>query len=134
MSGGILTREFIKANTIAFFPASEGEAKYIQKRLFALGASWVNSGTSLHSGAACVSGGIVCIKGTIYNFGDNDTRQAIICDVRALSPFVDAATLTLEARVKELEQQVAELTQSLKPTTLLKPLAKPLTIGKKGPQ
>lgn len=130
MSGGILTREFIKANTIAFFPASEGEAKYIQKRLFALGASWVNNGATVYSGAVCVRDGMLCVNGTMYTFSEDSTRQAIICDVRALSPFVDAATLTLEARVKELEQQVDTLTQALKPTTLIKPLA----IGKKGPQ
>ncbi len=121
-----LTPEFLKASTVAFFPASAGEARYIQSRLFALGARWVNSGRGYVDAEPCLRLGMVVSKGIIYTFAEDSDTHAIVCDVRNLSDHLDAPSLALQQRVDALEKQVAQLSESLTPRALVKP--------QKGPQ
>lgn len=116
-----LTKEFFKTRQIAFFPATAGEAIYIQQRLAEMGLRW-KSGTAVVTECDdIIKRGLVLQNGKMF-IGNADIRnEYIVCDVRALSPYIDMPTLALEQRVAELEQQVAELTQALKPTKLSKP-------------
>lgn len=115
---GALTEAFFKSSKLAFFPASRGEARYIQKRLFELGAAWVNTGRTISSVDGCVDFGILSDKGTLYTFADDTMTKAIVCDVRCLSPHSLPSDSLLEERLAALEKQVGELNALLKPATL----------------
>ena len=116
-----LTREFLKTNTVAFFPSSMGEALYIQQRLNALGIRWVTGEKQHGNNESTLKLGIIVHRGQMYLNSEDADNSYIVADVRALSPYIDAPTAALEARVAELEKQVADLTAALKPTKLEKP-------------
>lgn len=107
----MLTKKFLCENRVAFFPASMGEAKYIQKRLFALGLGWIDNGKTLYDGDACVSSGIVVDGGKIYTLGISDDRAFIVATVADLS-----ATFNPQAgKIAALEQKVEKLAALLEP-------------------
>ena len=117
-----LTAEFLKAATIIFFPATHGESKYIQKRLFALGATWAYRGKNLNGDDDCLSNGIIVKQGTIYTIKDSYDSMGIVCDVRVLSDHVDAPSVAMQRRIDALEKEIAELKATVKPATLAKPV------------
>lgn len=121
MKGGALSKEFFKTQQIAFFPASAGEAIYIQQRLAAMGLRWKSGAKMLTQTDEIIKNGLVLQNGIMFTGNAEIPNEYIVCDVRALSPFVDMSSMLLEKRIAELEQQVAELTQALKPSKLSKP-------------
>ena len=116
-----LTREFLKTNTVAFFPASAGEALYIQQRLNALGISWVTGEKQHGNNESTLKLGIIVHRGQMYLNSEDADNSYIVASVRDLSPHIDAPTAALEARIAQLEKQVADLAAALKPSKLEKP-------------
>lgn len=101
-----LTVEMLKTKNIAFFPASEGEARQIQKILLRFGLRWKNGETEICNTAACVSHGIALINGTIYTHGDADNRQYMLATLQNLMPAVDDVR---DLRLAALEKEIAAL-------------------------
>lgn len=120
-----LTKKFLSENNVIFFPQTKAEAVFIQRCLFALGQKWKNSGKKLVEDAQnCIDDGILVMNGTIYTLpteGATNHFTGVICDVNALSAHFNASTATLERRVKDLEKQVAALTDVLTPSVAVKP-------------
>ena len=125
-----LTKEFLKANTIGFFPSTPAEAAYIQQCLFELDARWPAGGQCVWNPADCVQKGISVLNGVIYFFNQERLIKAIICDVRSLSDHLDAPSVAMQRRIDALEKEIAELKATFKPAKL----AKPALGGKGGPQ
>lgn len=90
-----LTKAFFRRNDVVFFPQTQAEAAYIQKRLFEMGISWC-AGADISSLAECVAQGVSVSKGYI-TYGIDDTKRYIAreaVDFRGATP-ADWATLSV---------------------------------------
>lgn len=121
-----LSEKFLKENNVIFFPHTRAEAVFIQRCLFEHGIGWKNTGKALHNSTECIANGMLVMKGVLYTLpaeGPNHFK-GVICDVTALSAHFNGATAALEHRIVQLEQQVAELNEALKPAKIAKPLSR----------
>lgn len=109
-----LTAAFMKENIVAFFPASKGEAVYIQQRLVTMGIRW-QDGSKICAPQELVDRGLIVYKGVMYTGNADIYNEYVVAGVRDLSPCVESA---LEQRLRELEAQVAGLQEQLTPRTL----------------
>lgn len=101
-----LTLDMLRTKNIAFFPASEGEARQIQKILLRFGLRWKSGAAEITNTAACVSHGIALIDGVIYTHGDGDNRQYMLATLQNLMPAVDDMR---DLRLAALEKEIAAL-------------------------
>ncbi len=118
-----LSKQFLKENSVIFFPHTKAEAAFIQRSLFENGIGWTHKGKALHDPQECVDSGMIVMNGVLYTLPKEGTKhfKGIICDVTALSPHFNASVAALEHRIAQLEAQVEELGGTLKPATLVKP-------------
>lgn len=110
-----LTREFLRANSVVFFPASEGEAIYIQQRLGAMGIRWVDGARMLENPDLAVRRGLIVDEGKMFVGNEDVSREYIIASVRDLSDHVDAPMAQLEARISALEDRLDRVLALLSP-------------------
>lgn len=129
---GKLTKEFLKANQVVFFPASNGEAIYVQQRLVKMGIRWKSGADVEVDCKNILKFGLIVQRGTMYIGNQDVFNEYIVCDVRALSSHFDTQTAELTQRIAALETQVAELTATLKPKVLGKLSASANDAVKKG--
>lgn len=115
-----LDRSFFQENTVAFFPASMGEAVYVQQRLNAMGIVWKHGAKLIENPALILRHGLVIQGGKMYLGADSIPNKYIVCDTRALSPHIDAPLLALEQRVAALEAEIKRLTDPLPPRDIAK--------------
>jgi hypothetical protein len=128
----ILTREFCRDRRLIFFPKTEQEAEFIQRRLFGMGFKWPNGATEARCLDDCVAGGMILTSdGAIYH-RPSRSDNGLLCtsaqfDENYLPP--DMALLMeqfnqLSAQMKELAKSVAEIQKELQPQKLDKPIPK----------
>lgn len=119
-----LTAEFLKKNTVAFFPASAGEALYLQQRLASMGMRW-NGGGAVYTPEKVVALGLIVQRGTMFTGAADVFQEYIVADVRQVSKHVDTGMQALEDRIAALEAEVAALRLQLEPkSTKLSPAKK----------
>lgn len=107
-----LTAAFLRANHVAFLPASEGEAAHIQRELFKLGQRWKSGGAEVANKAQCVTHGIYVEAGVIYTLADNFEGDYLLFRAGDLGYSVAQHEAT---RIDALEKQVRELRAALSP-------------------
>lgn len=110
-----LTLEFLRAQAVVFFPASEGEAIYIQQRLGAMGIRWVDGARMLENPGVAVRCGLIVDRGKMFVGNEEVAREYIVASVRDLSEHIDAPLAQLEARVKMLEHKLDRVLALLSP-------------------
>ena len=133
-----ITREFCKGRTLIFYPRTEEEAGFIQRRLFELGCVWCNDRAVVQNVKDCVSHGIFLDAGKIYYDGGNTAagRNALLCTSAQFDQGA-APELTpeeqkslreefnaLAALVKDMAKKVDALYDEVMPKKLDKPTLK----------
>ena len=129
-----ITREFCKGRTLIFYPRTEEEAGFIQRRLFELGCGWCNDRAVVQNVKDCVSHGIFLDAGKIYYDGGNTAagRNALLCtsaqfDENYLPPeqvFIWEQFNQLAARIEEINKKVDAIYKELQPAKLDKQVLK----------
>ena len=116
----VIDRSFFEKNTVAFFPASVGEAVYIQQRLNALGITWRGGDRLLNTPEAILRQGLVVQKACMFIGNATVNNVYIIGDARMLSPWVDPRVEALQAEVRELKAEVKSLRELFEPPAIKK--------------
>ena len=129
-----ITREFCKGKTLIFYPQTQEEAAFIQRRIFALGFKWPSGSTEVGKLADCVSHGILLNAGSVLYHSPASTNLdvGLLCtsaqfDENHLPPeqvFIREQFNKLAARIEEIAKDVAEIKKELQPARLDKPLLK----------
>src|ERR1700739_3177129 len=110
IGGRKVTRESAFGEKLIFFPKNDGEAGYLQKRLFEEGFIWKDGDRSICELEATQRRGLVLADGVmaIRALGDNSSYEA--CPISQL----DASRVTAEPdRILELFAKIAERLDSL---------------------
>ncbi|MEZ0223238.1 MAG: hypothetical protein ACAH83_01695 [Alphaproteobacteria bacterium] len=124
-----LTREFCRANRVAFQPETPEEAVFIQERLAEFGIGWVDGAGPDVRAKDCTQWGMVVENGRLY-FGPSSNPRDVLCtaaqfDKDYVSP--DQAFLLeqfgkiaarlddISSRLAETERKVAEIHDTMFP-------------------
>ena len=128
-----ITPESCKGKTLLFYPQTEEEAAFIQRRIFALGFKWSANRVEVQETAGCVQKGMVLEDTTLYFNPTSENREkGFLCtsaqfDENYLPPeqvFIREQFNKLAARIEEIAKDVAEIKKELQPARLDKPLLK----------
>ena len=122
----VITKEFCKGKTLIFFPQTEEEAAFIQRKIFAMGYRWVEDpGTSVRHISESVNTGMVLDeKGFLwFNPSAKSLATGLLCtsdqfDEKYLSP---DRTFMLE-QFNKLSAKIDAVYEELRPPTLDKPI------------
>jgi hypothetical protein len=129
LGGRKITRESAYGEKIIFFPKSDGEAEYLQKRLLEEGFLWQDGDRSICELEATRQRGLVIIKNLMAIPGPDDTGRYEVCPVSQ----VDAGRVTAEPdRILEMFTKIAERLDSLdrRVAAIEAELAPPATLDK----
>ncbi len=134
-----ITKEFCQGRTILFYPATPGEAEFIQRKVFAMGFSWAdkNMRNTIGYGDACTRYGMTLIDGKLGLFPDKKASKiGLVCasnqfdeeyrpDMELLKEqFAQFAARQEEMsrKLDELIGKVDDLYEEVKPKALDKPV------------
>ncbi len=116
----MIDRSFFEKNMVAFFPASIGEAVYIQQRLNALGIKWRGGDRLLTHPESILRYGLVVQKGVMFIGSDTVANDYIVGDARMLSPWVDPRVEELQTEIRALKAEVKSLRELFEPPSIKK--------------
>jgi hypothetical protein len=120
-----ITKELCETEDLIFFPETQEESMFIQRKLMDMGYKWVSGHSAPVAETRILSSGLVLLRGKIYRRGDEDNSNYLKCDLyqfdRNLSP--DQALIMeqfnkFSARLEEIVQAVAEMQKELRPAKL----------------
>ena len=126
-----ITAELCQSGRLVFYPKTEAEAIFIQKKLFERGCGWGNHGASVSYITECVNNGILVEKGRVYHTPDANSRNRL-CDLSQFGEEFDPGkylppdqsfmldqfnklAARLAARVEEIGQKVDHLHENMFP-------------------
>ena len=127
-----ITPEFCKGKTLLFYPQTEEEAAFIQRRIFALGFKWSANRVEVQETAGCVQKGMVLEDTTLYFNPTSENREkGFLCTSAQFDEvFVSFEQKVLEqfnklsARIEEITQRVDAIYKELQPAKLDKQVLK----------